>query len=78
MSYNAVLTDRKDEQVLPITTAENVFYNGSKTVKQAIDDIIAGRGGTGSGISGAITNNANSSNANFPIVGGIGGEPVNG
>ena len=43
MSYNAVLTDRKDEQVLPITTAENVFYNGSTTVKQAIDDIIEGR-----------------------------------
>lgn len=39
MSYNAVLTDRKDEQVLPITTAENVFYSGSKTVKQAIDEI---------------------------------------
>lgn len=47
MSYNAVLTDRKDEQVLPITTAENVFYNGSKTVKQAIDDIIAGRTSAG-------------------------------
>lgn len=43
MSYNAVLTDKSNEQVLPITTAENVFYNGSKTVKEAIDDIIAGK-----------------------------------
>lgn len=57
MSYNAVLMDRKDEQVLPITTAENVFYNGSTTVKQAIDDIIAGRGGTGSGINPTYSHN---------------------
>ena len=77
MSYNAVLTDRKDEQVLPITTAENVFYSGSKTVKQAIDDIIAGKV-KAEGITGSITNNANSSNANFTIVGGITVEPVNG
>jgi hypothetical protein len=47
MSYNAVLTDKKGEQVLPITTAENVFYSGSKTVKQVIDDIIRGGGGGG-------------------------------
>lgn len=47
MSYNAVLTDKNDEQVLPITTAENVFYSGSKTVKEAIDDIIEGRTSAG-------------------------------
>ena len=57
MSYNAVLTDRKDEQVLPITTAENVFYNGSKTVREVIDDIIEGRGGEGSGINPTYSHN---------------------
>lgn len=51
MSYNAVLTDKKDEQVLPITIAENVFYNANKTVKQKIDEIIAGGGGGGGGSS---------------------------
>lgn len=56
MSYNAVLTDRKDEQVLPITTAENVFYSGSKTVKQAIDDIIAGNFPS-DGFNGRLTRN---------------------
>lgn len=43
MSYNAVLTDKNDEQVLPITTAENVFYNSNKTIKEVVDDIIAGK-----------------------------------
>lgn len=57
MSYNAVLTDRKDEQVLPITTAENVFYNGSKTVREVIDDIIEGRTEKADGMSTSITNN---------------------
>lgn len=56
MSYNAVLTDRKDEQVLPITTAENVFYSGSKTVKGIIDDIIAGRISGGGGLNSTNTN----------------------
>ena len=40
MSYSAVLTDKQREQVLPITTAENVFYNGNKTIKEVVDDII--------------------------------------
>ena len=65
MSYNAVLTDRKDEQVLPITTAENVFYSGSKTVKEAIDDIIAGRGGTGGGL------NSSNESYNYEQVSGL-------
>ena len=60
MSYNAVLTDKKDEQVLPITTAENVFYSGNKTVKQAIDDIIAGNFPS-EGLNGSVTKRSNNS-----------------
>lgn len=65
MSYNAVLTDRKDEQVLPITTAENVFYNGSTTVKQAIDDIIEGRFKS-EGVNATYSHNRIETSSEFP------------
>ena len=67
MSYNAVLTDKKDEQVLPITTAENVFYNGSKTVREVIDDIIEGNFKT-EGMDATYSHNRIETEGTFPTV----------
>ena len=39
MSKNVVLTNANDEQILPVTTAENVFYDDDKTVKEKIDSL---------------------------------------
>lgn len=66
MSYNAVLTDKKDEQVLPITTAENVFYNGSKTVREVIDDIIEGNFPS-DGLNGKITRNRDNVSSSYSL-----------
>lgn len=66
MSYSAVLTDRKDEQVLPITTAENVYYNGSTTVKQAIDDIIEGNFPS-DGFNGRLTRNRDDVSSSYSL-----------
>lgn len=66
MSYNAVLTDKKDEQVLPITTAENVFYNGSKTVREVIDDIIEGNFPS-DGLNGKLTRNRDDVSSSYSL-----------
>lgn len=39
MSKNVVLTDVNDEQILPVTTAENVFVSPSITLKEVLDDL---------------------------------------
>ena len=39
MSKNAVLTDENDEQLMPITTSENVFVSADKTLKQYLDEL---------------------------------------
>lgn len=42
MSKNAVLTDENDEQLLPITTSENVFVSADMTLKQYLDQLSSG------------------------------------
>lgn len=42
MSKNAVLTDENDEQLMPITTSENVFVSADKTLKQYLDELASG------------------------------------
>ena len=39
MSNNLVLTDVNGEQILPITTSENVFTSSSETLKETLERI---------------------------------------
>lgn len=45
MSKNAVLTDNNGEQIMPITTSENVFTGEGVTLKETLDNL-SGGGGT--------------------------------
>ena len=39
MSKSVVLTDYNDEQILPVTTAENVFVSEGVTLKQVLNGL---------------------------------------
>lgn len=42
MSRNVILTDVNEEQILPITTSENVFLNPDMTLREYIEHLNAG------------------------------------
>ena len=42
MSNNVVLTDVNEEQIMPITTSENVFVNPDMTLKEFLETLNAG------------------------------------
>ena len=42
MSRNAVLQDKNGNQVMPITTGDNVYYDANTTVNEKINQIIGG------------------------------------
>lgn len=42
MSKNTVLTDENDEQLMPITTSENVFVSADMTLKQYLNELAGG------------------------------------
>lgn len=42
MSQNVVLTDENDEQLMPVTTSENVFVSADKNLKQYLNELASG------------------------------------